>query len=176
MSLKPYFRNIYRVGRSIFVGMRITLRYFFHYKKRTVTIQYPHEHDSIPPRHRGVHYLETEKCVMCWKCAEICPVDCIYIEGVRGVDGPLKGGYRGQKATLFKFNVDYTVCIFCGLCEEPCPPKCIFLGPEYDLNATDRTLMEKSLLTDRIYTEEDEEFVKSARAESERRQEEKKRR
>ena len=66
---------------------------------------------------------------MCWKCSDICPVDCIYIEGVRGSDGVLKNGYRGQKATLSKFSVDYTVCIFCGLCEEPCPPKCIWLGP-----------------------------------------------
>ena len=83
-------------------------------------------------RARGIHYLETEKCVMCWKCSDICPVDCIYIEGTRGADGVLKGGYRGQKATLAKFTVDYTVCIFCGLCEEPCPPKCIWLGPGYD--------------------------------------------
>ena len=175
MSVKAYFSGIWKMGRSILIGMGITLKYFVRYKRTTCTIQYPHEHDVIPPRHRGLHYLETEKCVMCWKCAEICPVDCIYIEGVRGVDGPLKGGYRGQKATLFKFNVDYTVCIFCGLCEEPCPPKCIYLGPGYDFKATDRTLMEKNLLADRVYTEEDEKFVKSARAESERRQAEKKR-
>jgi formate hydrogenlyase subunit 6/NADH:ubiquinone oxidoreductase subunit I len=105
---------------------------------------------------------------MCWKCSDICPVDCIYIEGTRGSDGVLKGGYRGQKATLSKFSVDYTVCIFCGLCEEPCPPKCIFLGPEYDFHATDRTMMEKNLLTDEVYTDEDEAFVRWARGENER--------
>ena len=160
--------NIFKVARSIVTGMGITLKYFL------CTIQYPREKDLIPARHRGIHYLETEKCVMCWKCSDICPVDCIYIEGVRGADGPLQGGYRGQKATLSKFTVDYTVCIFCGLCEEPCPPKCIWLGPEFDYHSTDRTMMEKNLLTDEVYTEGDEVFVEWARGENDRLQEEKK--
>jgi NADH-quinone oxidoreductase subunit I len=168
MTVGQYFSDIFRVARSIAIGMGITLRYFIHWRKNTITIQYPRERDLIPPRHRGIHYLETEKCVMCWKCSDICPVDCIYIEGTRGADGVLKGGYRGQKATLSKFTIDYTVCIFCGLCEEPCPPKCIFLRPEYDYNATDRTMMEKNLLTDEIYTEEDDSFVQWARGENDR--------
>jgi formate hydrogenlyase subunit 6/NADH:ubiquinone oxidoreductase subunit I len=168
MTVGQYFSDIIKVARSIAIGMGITLRYFIHWKKNTITIQYPRERDLIPPRHRGIHYLETEKCVMCWKCSDICPVDCIYIEGTRGADGVLKGGYRGQKATLSKFTIDYTVCIFCGLCEEPCPPKCIFLGPEFDYNATDRTMMEKNLLTDEVYTEEDDRFVEWARGENDR--------
>ena len=168
MTVGQYFSDIIRVARSIAIGMGITLRYFIHWKKNTITIQYPRERDFIPPRHRGIHYLETEKCVMCWKCSDICPVDCIYIEGTRGADGVLKGGYRGQKATLSKFTIDYTVCIFCGLCEEPCPPKCIFLGPEFDYNATDRTMMEKNLLTDEVFTEEDDRFVEWARGENDR--------
>mgnify|MGYP001401960913 CR=1 FL=1 len=166
--------NIFKVARSIVTGMGITLKYFLNHKKTLCTIQYPREKDLIPARHRGIHYLETEKCVMCWKCSDICPVDCIYIEGVRGADGPLQGGYRGQKATLSKFTVDYTVCIFCGLCEEPCPPKCIWLGPEFDYHSTDRTMMEKNLLTDEVYTEGDEVFVEWARGENDRLQEEKK--
>ena len=169
-----YFMNIFKVARSIWIGMGITLKYFLNHKKTLCTIQYPREKDLIPARHRGIHYLETEKCVLCWKCSDICPVDCIYIEGVRGADGPLQGGYRGQKATLSKFTVDYTVCIFCGLCEEPCPPKCIWLGPEFDYHSTDRTMMEKNLLSDEVYTESDEVFVEWARGENERLQEEKK--
>jgi len=176
MSANRYFSDIFRVAKSIMIGMGITLKYFIHYKKNTCTVQYPHERDHIPPRHRGIHYLETEKCVMCWKCSDICPVDCIYIEGARGTDGPLKGGYRGQKATLSKFSVDYTVCIFCGLCEEPCPPKCIFLGPDFDFHATDRTMMEKNLLTDEVYVEEDEKFAEWARGENEKMVAERKRR
>ncbi len=168
MSVGQYFSDIGRVAKSIVIGMGITLKYFINYKKNLCTIQYPKERDIIPPRHRGIHYLETEKCVMCWKCSDICPVDCIYIEGTRGVDGPLMNGYRSQKATLSKFTVDYTVCIFCGLCEEPCPTKCIWLGPDFDYHSTDRTMMEKNLLTDEVYTEEDETFVVWARGENER--------
>ena len=55
-----------------------------------------------------------------------------------------------------------------GPCEEPCPPKCIYLGPEFDYHSTDRRLMEKNLLTDAVYTEEDEKFVQWARDENER--------
>ncbi|MEE3180657.1 MAG: 4Fe-4S binding protein [Planctomycetota bacterium] len=168
MAPCAYFMNLFKVARSIITGMGITLKYFLNHKKTLCTIQYPREKDLIPARHRGIHYLETEKCVMCWKCSDICPVDCIYIEGVRGADGPLQGGYRGQKATLSKFTVDYTVCIFCGLCEEPCPPKCIWLGPEFDYHSTDRTMMEKNLLTDEVYTEGDEVFVEWARGENDR--------
>jgi formate hydrogenlyase subunit 6/NADH:ubiquinone oxidoreductase subunit I len=124
--------------------------------------------DAIPERHRGIHFLETEKCIMCWKCSDICPVSCIYIEGVRGADGTIDGGWRGKKATLTKFTVDYTVCIFCGLCEEPCPPQCIHLGPEFDYHATDRRLMEKNLLTDAVYTEADEELARRGREHNER--------
>ena len=169
MSLGKYFSNIFGVGKSIVIGMSITMKYFVEsllFKKHTVTIQYPREMDVIPERHRGIHYLETEKCIMCWKCSDICPVDCIYIEGTRGADGVLKDGWRGKKATLSKFTVDYTVCIFCGLCEEPCPPVCIHLGPEFDYHSTDRKLMEKNLLTDSVYTEDDEKFVQWAREEN----------
>ena len=175
MSVGQYFSELFKVAKSIVIGMGITMRYFLRFKQNLITIQYPREQDHIPPRHRGLHYLETEKCVMCWKCSDICPVDCIYIEGTRGSDGVLERGYRGQKATLSKFTVDYTVCIFCGLCEEPCPPKCIWLGPEFDYTATDRTMMEKNLLTDEVYTDEDERYVQWARTENERLIAEKKR-
>lgn len=171
-----YFSDIFKVAKSIVIGMGITIKYFLQHKQNLTTIQYPKERDLIPPRHRGIHYLETEKCVLCWKCSDICPVDCIYIEGTRGADGPLQNGYRGQKATISKFTVDYTVCIFCGLCEEPCPPKCIYLGPSFDYHATDRTMMEKNLLTDEPYVEEDEKFVQWARTENERLVAEKKKR
>ncbi len=176
MSVGKYFSDIFRVGKSILVGMGITLRYFLNHRKTLCTVQYPREKEVIPPRHRGIHYLETEKCIVCRKCSDSCPVDCIYIEGVQGKDGPLQGGYRAKKATLFKFSIDYTVCIFCGLCEDPCPSKCIFLGPEFDFHATDRTLMEKNLLTDEVYTDDDEKFVVWARGENERLKEETKKR
>ena len=171
MANPGYFGQIFAVAKSVVIGMGITMKFFIEsllFRRHTSTVQYPRELDQIPERHRGIHFLETEKCIMCWKCSDICPVDCIYIEGVRGNDGVLPGGYRGAKCTLSKFTVDYTVCIFCGLCEEPCPPVCIHLGPEFDYHATDRTMMEKNLLTDAIYTKEDDKFVRWAREENDR--------
>jgi formate hydrogenlyase subunit 6/NADH:ubiquinone oxidoreductase subunit I len=54
MTVGQYFSDIIKVARSIAIGMGITLRYFIHWKKNTITIQYPRERDLIPPRHRGI--------------------------------------------------------------------------------------------------------------------------
>jgi formate hydrogenlyase subunit 6/NADH:ubiquinone oxidoreductase subunit I len=167
MALVKYFKDIYSVGKSIAIGMRITIGYFFESLlrgKHTITIQYPREKDFIPERHRGLHFLETEKCILCYKCADACPVDCIYIEGLRGNEGVLPDGWRGTKVTLSKFTIDFSVCMFCGLCEEACPPGCLHLGLEWDALTTDRTAMERNLLTDALYTPEDEAYAVRQRA------------
>lgn len=169
MPFAAFAREIWKFSRSIAAGMGVTLKYFLRQRQTASTIQYPRERDLIPPRHRGIHYLETERCVMCLKCAEACPVDCIAIEGFRDADGTFPGGHRGQKVTLTKFTVDYSVCIFCGLCEEPCPTKCIHLGPEYDFHARDRRSLEKDLLADAVHTEAGEAFARAAREELARR-------
>ncbi len=155
-----YFKNLYSVSRSILVGMWITMRYFF--RPRTiVTIQYPHATDEIPARHRGVHILETEKCIMCFQCEEACPVDCIKIEGVRG--GMVEGAFQGKGALLTRFTVDYGLCIFCNWCVEPCPVDCIHLGPEYDLSSFSRFGVTRNLMTGKAYDEHDHAFVLGAR-------------
>ena len=45
MTVGQYFSDIIKVARSIAIGMGITLRYFIHWKKNTITIQYPRERD-----------------------------------------------------------------------------------------------------------------------------------
>ena len=122
--------NIFKVARSIVTGMGITLKYFLNHKKTVCTIQYPREKDLIPARHRGIHYLETEKCVMCWKCSDICPVDCIYIDKEKS---PVGKGFR-----LNGFAIDYTKCMFCALCVDPCPVDCFFMGSNFDLSCYSR--------------------------------------
>lgn len=157
---------------SILKGMQVTIYYLFR-PSTVVTVQYPRAKDPIPERHRGIHYLEAEKCVLCLACAKICPVDCVFIEGIRDADGILPGGTRGKKATLAQFAVDYTVCIFCGLCQEACPTGSIHLGPEFDYKAVDRDRMVKNLLTDDVYGDDDAVFLASARREIHRLKEEK---
>ena len=131
--LKNYFNKIANTAKSVIVGMGITARYFGD-KSEIVTIQYgskkyaPQER-YIPDRHRGVHYLETEKCIMCEICAKACPVDCIDMEGTR--DGVLEGGWQADKVILSRFVLDLNKCIFCNLCCEPCPKECIHMGQEF---------------------------------------------
>lgn len=75
MSLVP--------GAGIVKGMALTLRRFFQPK---VTVQYPEQTPSIPPKHRGrlqLLYDEagTIKCETCFQCAQACPIECIDMGG-----------------------------------------------------------------------------------------------
>jgi NADH-quinone oxidoreductase subunit E len=75
MSLVP--------GVGMLKGMAFTLRRFFSPK---VTVQYPEQPPSIPPKHRGrlqLLYDEygTLKCETCFQCAQACPIECIDMGG-----------------------------------------------------------------------------------------------
>lgn len=71
-------------GMGMLRGMAFTLRKFF---ERKVTVQYPDQEPSIPPRHRGRLQLlyddwGTLKCETCFQCAQACPIECIDMGGV----------------------------------------------------------------------------------------------
>jgi formate hydrogenlyase subunit 6/NADH:ubiquinone oxidoreductase subunit I len=137
-------------------------------------ISTPKPLDYLPSRHRGLHYLETEKCIMCFQCARACPVDCIDIEGTR--DGDLSGSHRGDKVNLTRFTIDYSLCIFCDHCTMACPDKqvCIHMGKEFDFTAYTQGNLVKNLLTDLPFTKDDRMLVLDHRAEIDRLAEEKK--
>lgn len=165
-----YFGTIWQVGMSLFVGLRITIRYFFS-PRTLITLQYPLQKDNLPERHRGIHFLETEKCIMCWKCARACPVDCIDIEGTR--DGEVDGAFQGKGVVMTRFTIDYSRCIFCNLCCEPCPEQCIHMGQEFDFSQFHREATVKNLLSDAVFTPADKTFVLTSRDEIERLKQEK---
>ncbi len=165
-ALQNYFGRIAKVSRSIVIGLGTTWRYFVNYKEELVTIQYGSEKyapqgNYLPPRHRGIHYLESEKCIQCNICAKACPVDCIEMEGTR--DGDLDGAWQGDKVQISKFVIDLNKCIFCNLCCEPCPKQCIHMGQEFDFASYTRANGVKNLLTDQPYTEADQEAEASRR-------------
>ena len=188
-----YFKNIFTVSRSILTGMGITLRYLLR-PKTVITVEYPKEMDEIPEAHRGIHFLETDKCIMCFFCARACPVDCIEIIGTR--DGDLEDGFAGKGASMTQFTIDYGECLFCHLCIEPCPVDCIHMKPkrfletqppgyegttghdsvkfEFDHSTFRREDLVKNLLTDRVFTTDDAEYVKKSQVEIDRLAEEKK--
>ncbi len=151
---RGYFENIAYHVKSTAVGMGVTLKHLFQTgkgadKHSIYCYQYPDEgteraREEISERHRGIHYLEPSKCIMCLMCAKVCPVQCIVIEGVR----------LGKDQLLTRFTIDYTKCLFCGLCTEPCPSDCIHHGREWDYSGFSRTTLVKDMLRNRIYTPE----------------------
>jgi NADH-quinone oxidoreductase subunit I len=132
-----YFRNIYQALKTVYTGMRITLKYAY---AKPITVQYPEVAPVLQQRFRGFHYFEIEKCIACDLCAKACPVDCIYIEksGPRKIDketGVAAGG------AMIRYAIDYSKCMFCALCVPPCPTDCIHMGNLHDLSGYDRQSM-----------------------------------
>lgn len=106
-------------------GLFLTLRYLF---KPKVTINYPHEKNSISPRFKGEHALRRyengeERCIACKLCEAICPAQAITIEAEPSLDG-------SRRTT--KYDIDMTKCIYCGLCQESCPVDAIVEGPNFE--------------------------------------------
>jgi NADH-quinone oxidoreductase subunit I len=109
---------------ELFVGMALTLRYFF---KKNVTVQYPEEETPRSNRFRGMLALRRypngeERCIACKLCEAVCPACAITIEA-----GP--SDKDGTRRTT-KYDLDVFKCINCGLCEEACPVDSIVLTDE----------------------------------------------
>lgn len=133
--MSEYLRTVWMGFWSTLQGMRVTMRHFL--KEKRVTVQYPYEPAPVKDGYRGIHYLEQEKCIGCFKCANACPVDCITIEYKR----------HGKVLEWQNFTIDYNKCLFCDLCVDPCPVDCIWMGREFNLVTTDRKDLHYQLLT-----------------------------
>jgi formate hydrogenlyase subunit 6/NADH:ubiquinone oxidoreductase subunit I len=119
--------------------------------------------DYIPERHRGLHSLVADGCLLDKGCMRICPVDCIDIQGVRGdVEGVEK---NAKGVSLVQFTVDYALCIFCGLCTEGCKPKVLTMGKEYDFSSYSQEELVLNLLTGKPLTAKDREAIRRGREE-----------
>ncbi|MDI9610171.1 MAG: 4Fe-4S binding protein [Archaeoglobales archaeon] len=70
-----------------------------------VTVEYPRERKKYPPNFRGIILFDPEKCISCFRCAQICPANAIQMTFY-------------EKAWP---GIDYTKCIFCHFCVESCP-------------------------------------------------------
>jgi NADH-quinone oxidoreductase subunit I len=119
---------------SILKGLWIVLKHTFH---KRVTIQYPEERPYLPPRYRGRIVLTRdpdgeERCVACYLCSGVCPVDCIALQATED-----EHGRRYPKT----FRINFSRCIYCGLCEEACPTTAIQLTPDFEMAEYDRKNM-----------------------------------
>lgn len=150
-----YWKNITGVGQSLLQGLRITLRHLWqarrsqkpvsvtasnYFENRTgiATISYPYEMQPIPDTGRYRLHNEIDDCIVCDKCAKVCPVNCIDIEPIRATEeiGKTSDG-TSKRIYAARFDIDMGKCCFCGLCTTVCPTECLTMTKVYDYSVTD---------------------------------------
>ncbi len=115
--------------RAVFNALRTMAVVFAHASRRRATIQYPEQRPRIPARWRGRIILSrdpdgAERCVACYLCSAVCPVDCIALQAAEDE--------QGRRYPRF-FRINFSRCIFCGFCEEACPTCAIQLTPDFEM-------------------------------------------
>jgi NADH-quinone oxidoreductase subunit I len=153
---KPsYLRNILTAVYTLGKGLQLTLMHFARAgRKRSIvpisdttyfantggiaTIQYPHEMIPVPDNGRYRLHNEIDDCIVCDKCAKICPVDCIEIEPIRATEeiGKTSDG-TPKRIYAARFDIDMAKCCFCGLCTTVCPTECLTMTKVFDFSVSD---------------------------------------
>jgi formate hydrogenlyase subunit 6/NADH:ubiquinone oxidoreductase subunit I len=152
-----YFKNIKRGIQTTVTGLRLTLKHlwaarhtkgslnvqdenYFKFDEGYVTLQYPHETLSVPDNGRYQLDCEIDDCIVCDKCAKICPVNCIEIEAIKSAE-LIRTTSDGSPVRLHaaRFDIDLAKCCFCGLCTTVCPTECLTMNSEYDYSVLDIT-------------------------------------
>jgi NADH-quinone oxidoreductase subunit I len=124
--------NIVKAFKQILGAFGVTLKHAWAPRE---TIAYPDVKPQLPDRWRGRIVLTRdpdgdERCVACYLCSAVCPVDCISIQsGERPEDD------RRYPET---FDIDFSRCIFCGMCEEACPTLAIQLTNDFEMCTQNR--------------------------------------
>ncbi|MDN4166997.1 4Fe-4S binding protein [Cytophagales bacterium LB-30] len=111
---------------------------YFDLKEGIVTLQYPHVQIPVPEVGRYKLHNEIDDCIVCDKCAKVCPVDCIEIEPVRAMEeiGQTSDG-TSKRIYAATFTIDMAKCCFCGLCTTVCPTECLTMTDTYDFSEYD---------------------------------------
>lgn len=154
-SNSTYFGHVKEAVSSLLQGLRLSFRHlreanksrksmgiaddaYFEQQTGIVTLQYPKESLPVPDNGRYQLHNEIEDCIVCDKCAKICPVDCIAIEPVKAVEeiGKTSDG-TPKRLYAAKFDIDMGKCCFCGLCTTVCPTECLTMTKNYDFSAYD---------------------------------------
>ena len=150
-----YWKNIHQAISTLLKGLQLTFRHtlqarhthtktaisnehYFDVKDGITTIQYPHESIPVPDNGRYRLHNEIDDCIVCDKCAKVCPVDCIEIESIRAVEefGKTSDG-TSKRIYAARFDIDMGKCCFCGLCTTVCPTECLTMTKTYDFSEYD---------------------------------------
>jgi NADH-quinone oxidoreductase subunit I len=136
--MKGYFRDMWEAGRTLTIGLSLTLRHLF---QKTVTMQYPDEKWELPPMAKGQLHNVIEDCIGCDQCAKACPVDCIYIETIKApadMDQGTTSTGNPRRLVVLRFDIDMAKCCYCALCTVPCPTECLVMTNSYENSVYDR--------------------------------------
>jgi formate hydrogenlyase subunit 6/NADH:ubiquinone oxidoreductase subunit I len=152
---KGYWGNIVQSTRSIWSGLKITFAHiiqarksqkhlaiqdnaYFNNREGIATVQYPHEFLPVPDTGRYKLHNEIDDCIVCDKCAKVCPVDCITIEPIKATEefGKTSDG-TPKRIYAAKFDIDMGKCCFCGLCTTVCPTECLTMTKTFDFSVYD---------------------------------------
>ncbi len=152
---RSYFGNLRPAFFTLAEGLKITWVHLLHaFRKNKIvpiadddyfsqahgisTVQYPHEAIAVPDVGRYRLHNEIDDCIVCDKCAKICPVDCIEIEPVRATEeiGKTSDG-TPKRIYAARFDIDMAKCCFCGLCTTVCPTECLTMTNEFDFSVTE---------------------------------------
>lgn len=111
---------------------------YFELQEGLATLQYPNESLPVPDNGRYRLHNEIDDCIVCDKCAKVCPVDCIDIEPIRAVEelGKTSDG-TPKRIHAAKFDIDMGKCCFCGLCTTVCPTECLTMTKVYEFSEFD---------------------------------------
>lgn len=150
-----YVNNITGTLSSLWKGLRITFKHlvgakttqpiraigesnYFEKREGIATIQYPYEMQPVPDNGRYRLHNEIDDCIVCDKCAKICPVNCIDIEPIKATEeiGKTSDG-TPKRIYAATFDIDMGKCCFCGLCTTVCPTECLTMTKVFDFSVTD---------------------------------------
>ena len=143
-------RHLRRAGRGQRRGQNVRQPGYFNSAggQGIVTLSYPHERLPVPELGRYQLDCEIDDCIVCDKCARVCPVDCIDIVAIKSpeVIGHTSDG-TPKRLYAAKFDIDMAKCCYCGLCTTVCPTECLTMQPEYDHVVTDITKLTYAFAT-----------------------------
>lgn len=86
-------------------------------KPDRITVEYPRERRKYPECFRGFIVFDKDKCISCFRCAQICPANAIQMEY-------FENAYPG---------IDYSKCIFCHFCVDSCPTGALNTSKVHDI-------------------------------------------
>lgn len=129
-----------QLWKSRFINAESNIRSdsYFAQAQGIATVQYPHVQIPVPDVGRYQLHNEIDDCIVCDKCAKVCPVNCIEIDAIKSPEefGKTSDG-TSKRIFAAKFNIDMGKCCFCGLCTTVCPTECLTMTKEFDFSTFD---------------------------------------